>query len=99
LILVSVRGAAGLNLMVHSAEFNPADPAQNAFVQSCRNVDLSIERAVMPRRGFLRATSWAGLLYDEATGDLFSGISSLTGPITVLFPDPSAWAAKPGVDT
>lgn len=94
---IRVRGAKGLNLAQHATEIDTSDPDQAAFLVSCRNVDLSIGGAVMPRAGMQRATSWPGLLYDEATGDLFTGLASLTGPITVLFPDPSAWAAKPGV--
>jgi hypothetical protein len=98
-MLVSVRGAGGLNLAMHSAEFDSRNPEEASFLASCRNVDLSLGRASMPRLGLARATSWPGLLYDEATGSLFTGIASLTGPITVLFPDPSLYAAKPGVGT
>lgn len=94
---ISVRGAKGLNLAVHATEIDTSDPEQAAFLVSCRNLDLSIGRAVMPRAGLQRATSWPGLMYDEATGDLITGVSGVTGPVTVLFPDPSAWAAKPGV--
>lgn len=99
MMLVRVRGAKGLNLAVHSTEFNSGDPDQAAFLVSCRNIDLSMEKAVQPRMGQQRATSWPGLLYDEGTGDLFTGIASLTGPITVLIPDPAPFAAKPGVAT
>lgn len=98
-MIVSVRGAAGLNAAIHSAEFDASDPEQASYLATCRNIDLSIGRAVMPRLGMQRATSWPGLLYDEATGSLFTGIASLTGPVTVLFPDPSSFAAKPGVAT
>jgi hypothetical protein len=94
-MLVSVRGAGGLNLAMHSAEFDSRNPEEASFLASCRNVDLSLGRASMPRLGL----AWPGLLYDEATGSLFTGITSLTGPITVLFPDPSLYAAKPGVGT
>jgi hypothetical protein len=98
-MMIRVRGAKGLNLAVHSMEIDTSDPEQAAFLVSCRNIDLSIGKAVMPRAGMQKATSWPGLLYDEATGGLFTGITSLTGPITVMFPDPSAWAAKPTVGT
>jgi len=99
MMLVRVRGAKGLNLAVHATEFDSRDPDQAAFLMSCRNIDLTMERAVQPRLGQQRATTWAGLLYDEATGSLFTGIASLTGPITVLFPDPAVFAPKPGVAT
>ena len=98
-MILSVRGAGGLNLAMHSAEFDPRNPQEASFLYSCRNVDISLARASMPRLGLLRATSWPGLLYDEATGSLFTGIASLTGPIVVMFPDPSNYAAKPGVGT
>lgn len=98
-MIVKVRGAKGLNLAIHATEFDPSDPDQAAYLVSCRNIDLSIGKAVMPRAGMQRATSWPGLMYDEATGGLWTGIAAVTGPVTVLFPDPSVWAAKPGVAT
>lgn len=98
-MLIRVRGAKGINLAVHSTEIDTQDQEQAAFLVSCRNIDLSIGRAVMPRAGQQRATSWPGVMYDEATGKVFTGVSSITGPVTVLFPDPSAWAAKPTVGT
>lgn len=98
-MLISVRGAKGLNLAQHATEFDPTDPEQSAVLVSCRNIDLSIGAAVMPRAGTQRATSWPGLMYDEATGKVYTGVSSITGPVTVLFPDPSSWADKPTVGT
>ena len=59
-----VRGAKGLNLLVH-----PAEPVDYADLQDCQNVDLSIENAVMPRRGLARVTTWNGLTFDS-NGDL-----------------------------
>lgn len=96
-MLVRVRGAKGLNLAQHATEIDPQDPEQNTFLVSCRNIDLSIGKAVMPRAGMQRATDWPGVMYDEATGKVFTGVSSITGPVTVLFPDPSMWASKPTV--
>lgn len=93
-MLVEVRGANGLNMMVHSA--SPADPND---LSTCRNIDLSVERCIQPRRGLLRMTSWPGLLYDEATGKLYTGLAGITGPITMIYPNPSPFVAPPGVDT
>lgn len=96
---ITVRGAKGLDLAQHAAEFDVSDPDQAAYLASCRNIDLTIERAIIPRRGLQRATAWPGLLYDEATGNLYTGISGLTGPLSIIFPNPSAYTAKPGVST
>ncbi len=92
-MLVSIRGANGLNLMVHSDE-----EADGGDLQSCRNIDLSIDNCVMPRRGLQRATAWPGLLYSDS-GDLFTELSSLTGPITGLYANPSVYVTRPGVET
>lgn len=91
---ISVRGANGINLFV-----NPSDPVDVSDLASCRNVDLSVEHSVQPRRGLLRLDSWPGLEYCETDGNLYTGISGLTGPISWLFPAPSLWAVKPTVGT
>lgn len=92
--LVSVRGAAGLNLQTHAAE-----PDAVVDLLSCRNIDLSVKNSVMPRLGLLRLTSFPGLMYDEATGGVYTGIGALTAPITRIIENPSVFIDKPGVDT
>lgn len=66
-ISIPVRGANGINLLVHSTGSD--DPANIADLQSGSNIDLSLERAVMPRRGLARVTVWNGLTFDS-NGDL-----------------------------
>ncbi len=65
--VIPVRGANGLNLLV-----NPSEPGDYADLASCQNIDMSLERAVMPRRGLARVTVWNGLSYDT-NGDLRTG--------------------------
>ncbi len=89
-----IRGASGLNLMVHSSEgATPND------LQDCRNIDLSIENCVQVRRGLQRATAWPGLLYCD-NGKLNTELATLAnGPITGMYANPSAYVTRPGVET
>lgn len=72
---IPVRGANGLNLLVHSAGVE--DIMAFRDLQSCQNIDLSVERAVMPRKGLARVVTWNGLTLDT-NGDLRTGETSLT---------------------
>jgi hypothetical protein len=65
--VIPVRGANGMNLLV-----NPSEPADYADLRSCQNIDMSLERAVMPRRGLARVTVWNGVTFDS-NGDLRTG--------------------------
>jgi hypothetical protein len=65
--IIPVRGANGLNLFV-----NPSEPTDYADLVSCQNIDMSLERAVMPRRGLARVTVWNGVTFDS-NGDLRTG--------------------------
>ncbi len=85
----SVRGANGLNLFLHPAE--PGDPADLIDVS---NATLEFERAVMPRRGVLRAGTWPGLLY-SSTGGLYTGLAGVVGPILSMVGNPAAYVAQP----
>lgn len=93
--VIPVRGANGLNLLV-----NPSEPADYADLVSCQNIDMSLERAVMPRRGLARVTVWNGITFDT-NGDLrtaelvmpsfgrsvltlISNIGNITDPPTAL---------------
>jgi hypothetical protein len=51
---------------------NPSEPGDYADLVSSQNIDLSQERAIMPRRGLARVTVWNGLSYD-ANGDIRTG--------------------------
>ena len=77
----SVRGANGINLFV-----TPVEPADPMDLMSCTNIDLSVERAILPRRGLGRPESWSGLIY-TANGSLFAnefGASVLDGSISSM---------------
>lgn len=92
---ISVRGANGLNLFVISSE--PADPAD---LVSCQNIDLSVERAILPRRGLGRPDSWSGLVFCDS-GDLFKdefGVN-LTGGIASFCAATSIFRSGPTVAT
>lgn len=65
--VIPVRGVGGMNLLV-----NPSEPADYADLVSSQNIDMSLERAVMPRRGLARVTSWNGISYDS-NGDIRTG--------------------------
>jgi hypothetical protein len=92
--VIPVRGANGLNLLLA-----PAEPADLADLVSCQNIDLSIERGVMPRRGLARVTVWNGVTFDS-NGDLRTGevytptfghdIVSLIGNVGTITDPPAA---------
>lgn len=93
--IIPVRGANGLNLLV-----NPSEPGDYADLTGCQNIDMSLERSVMPRRGLARVTVWNGVTFDS-NGDirsaetvmpafgravltLISNVGNITSPPTAL---------------
>jgi hypothetical protein len=64
---IPIRGATGINLLLHSAAID--DQYKFRDLESCQNIDVTVEGAVLPRRGLGRVTTWNGLTFD-ANGDL-----------------------------
>jgi hypothetical protein len=91
--IVSVRGANGLNLYLTATE-----PGDVGDLVSCQNIDLSVRRAVMPRLGLGRPSSWQGLIYTSA-GDLFANEfgANLTGSIVSMCAAGGLLATPPSV--
>lgn len=92
---IPVRGANGLNLYRHSASIE--DILSFRDLQSCQNIDLSIEGAVLPRRGLARVTTWNGLTLD-VNGDLRTGevaLSTLGTDIVSIIPNIGSISAPP----